>query len=84
MEKLTKFEKFYYHLTSTYLVYQKPLQAKTFTTLFLISEGTVSSDVIKKVVRVEVQDYTLEMESILQEDPILKMTKLNPFGWKYG
>ena len=25
MEKLTKFEKFYYHTTSTYLVYQKPL-----------------------------------------------------------
>ena len=25
MEKFTKFEKFYYHKTSTYLVYQKPL-----------------------------------------------------------
>ena len=25
MEKLTKFEKFYLHTTSTYLVYQKPL-----------------------------------------------------------
>ena len=25
MEKLTKFGKFYYHTTSTYLVYQKPL-----------------------------------------------------------
>ena len=27
--------------------------------------------------------YT-RMESILQEEPILKMTKLNPFGWKYS
>ena len=54
MEKLTKFKKLYYHTTSTYLVYQKPLQAKTFTTLFSISEGTVSLDVIEKVVKVEV------------------------------
>ena len=84
VEKLTKFEKFYYHTTSTYLVYQKPLSAKTFTTLFSISEGTFLSDVIKKVVKVEVQDYTLDMESSLHEEPILKMTKLNSFGWKYG